>query len=128
MSENILKPRKKKQPEFFKLPAVCREPESNWHGRLNCRGILSPLCLPIPPSRRCKILYRILKVLSTAKIDFGGIYLKIILFCCKGQPFRCAIQVSCLFLPSQLFFLLKNALYRLGLQNAQFRICLARCM
>ena len=35
---------------------LCQEPESNRHGRLNCRGILSPLCLPIPPSWRCFLI------------------------------------------------------------------------
>ena len=34
---------------FDKLKQWCRWPESNRHGRLNARGILSPLRLPVPP-------------------------------------------------------------------------------
>lgn len=35
----------------------CREPELNRHGHSNVQRILSPLRLPIPPSRRNHIKY-----------------------------------------------------------------------
>ena len=52
MNKNwIVRKLKLQKKSSAKSGGMCREPESNWHGRLNCRGILSPLCLPIPPSR-----------------------------------------------------------------------------
>ena len=56
-----------KPKDFHKVPGTRIE-----LARLvKSRGILSPLCLPIPPSRRRKTIYIIFKFYSTVKSFFS---------------------------------------------------------